>query len=155
MFIRNKNDSSLRVNCVLQGRDVLMFSHFSFFCLFWEAAFCWHGSHMCSRWFGSASSDPSSHSAAHKNQLLASNKSHVLSPPPLWTWLDLYSQYATLSLIISGYWSLLWEQQPWCCRGNVQQVMHYMEAWLPCCLMILPCWNIRKWQPAGRNKGRL
>lgn len=40
----------------------------------------------------------------HQTQLLTFNKSHVLSPLLLWTCPDLYSQYATSSLIIVGYW---------------------------------------------------
>lgn len=89
-----------------------------------------HGTHVFDRCFGSAASHPSA------PQLLTSNKSHALSPLLLWTWPNLYSQYATSSLIIVGYWSLC-ESNDLSAAGGMAS--EWCIAWRPDCHVVCLC----------------
>lgn len=91
----------------------------------------------------SVNSSSLTHSAADVQQ-----KSCIVTTP-LWTWLDLYSQYATLSLIIVGYWFLCESNDLSAAGGNGQRAMHCMKARLS---FYLSTWwfyhagNIQRWR---------
>lgn len=151
-----------RVRWTLLGQNVLKFC-------FWEAAFV--GTGRTCLIDASAQLPHIPHLLlAHKTQLLTFNKKSCIVSAALWTWLDLYSQYATSSLIIVGYWFLSESDDlsaaggtvsEWCIarRHDCQVICPFYDFTVKVASGVvrlsLCCWYYQEGWPAGWSKGRL